>query len=515
MNNFFADFTLKNKDFIIKHLESGVDVNSQDGNTALHIVCNKHPNFEIIQTLLSYGADPNIRNNHIPLHYACRSFSSEKVIEKLIEVKSDLLAINGNTPLHVAAFNHFMTDKIFQLLLSSGSNANLQNKETPLHIASQSQNEQQPVKVIISAINDINIRDNKTPLHFACLNKKCEIAFDLLEAGADPNALDGNTPIHFAIKFNQNPKLIVGLIQRGARINIPNFWTPFHFICNFKQDPQLIKYFLGIGANTTIETKKKATDFIQDEMISRGIELYNKFCEDFQNLFKSEILSDIEIKCCDYNFQVHNLILKERLTKFGYKSLFLESEKINQEEMNSFLEFIYTGQVLNDNEYFNCEKVFRKIGMFNFHNQIGKKNLLFTMKKLFLDENSKDIEFVDSKNQVICKAHKFILAARTKKYFDFFKEEKEKYQESFNIKNQFVEESQTDSEAFKAFVYFLYLDKFPKNFQNFTLIQDLMNLSGFYNLFQNEFFIIRVHSHFAKIKKNQKKKLRRIKKKQN
>ena len=96
---------------------SDIDMRDKDGNTPLHLACDKG-DLEEVKNLIGKGADVNAQNNPMnfpfdwgkstPLHVACSGVNIE-IVDFLLEngAEVNLDDESGNTPLH-NCFNEFM-----------------------------------------------------------------------------------------------------------------------------------------------------------------------------------------------------------------------------------------------------------------------------------------------------------------------------------------------------------------------------------------------------------------------
>ncbi|KAF5529068.1 het-6-heterokaryon incompatibility [Fusarium mexicanum] len=182
---------------------------------------------DIINLMLENGADANISsvNGWTPLHWAC-SGDQEQIVERLLQV--DGLNINAieaemnQTPLNLAVEKgHY---HIVYLLL--GKNADLYIKDsmgwTPLMTAAREQDLEMVMMILGHRVGwrdgylEITDERNITPLHVASEQGSCQIASELIRAGAKCDARSrssnpdsycpgypGYTPLHLACSEDQ------------------------------------------------------------------------------------------------------------------------------------------------------------------------------------------------------------------------------------------------------------------------------------------------------------------------
>lgn len=131
-----------------------------------------------------------------------------------------------NTALHSAV----LADEplILQALLSAGLSPNAQNMQsrTPLHLATTF-NFLNCTQVLLAStpLPDLNIRDefHQTPLLIAQIKRHYDIAFALIEAGAqiDPEIIQVQTLFFLAVEFGK-AKAVARLIDAGAMVGTKN-----------------------------------------------------------------------------------------------------------------------------------------------------------------------------------------------------------------------------------------------------------------------------------------------------
>ena len=161
---------------------------------------------EEVRRFLWQGVNVNSLDGISPLHLACRN-NHVDVIILLVDSKANIDANGHNdiTPLHVACQREHR--EATKILLSNGANVNSKDfaGSTPLHFV-VIHNDLEIVKLLIARNADVNATDNhkRTPLHGA---KSSQVARVLLENGANVQAREGsvqNTPLHNASASDHN-----------------------------------------------------------------------------------------------------------------------------------------------------------------------------------------------------------------------------------------------------------------------------------------------------------------------
>ena len=128
--------------FLIEH-EANVDLQDEDGDTALHFACRSHASLEILSCLIENGASINACTNCkvTPLMMAVENCHKD-VVSYLIEhgANVDLQDEDGDTALHYVAYQESRVDKTetFLTLSTAGASCLCKNSKglTPLLVAS-------------------------------------------------------------------------------------------------------------------------------------------------------------------------------------------------------------------------------------------------------------------------------------------------------------------------------------------------------------------------------------------
>ncbi len=170
-------------------LKSGADVNAR-GNYGMTVLlwCFLQQNKNAFEFLLEHGADPNIQ------------------MEANAPDLGEVLGLGGTSVMDLAPRDKdtWYLDQV----LKHGGNPNLVNpvsKRTPIYwvMLSIRQENLKNMEMLIAAGAQVNFQDGQrgyTPLMFAAISDRYDMAYALLEAGADPTLKDirGHTIVYFA-----------------------------------------------------------------------------------------------------------------------------------------------------------------------------------------------------------------------------------------------------------------------------------------------------------------------------
>lgn len=121
---------------------------------------------------------------------------------------------------------------------------------------------------------------SRPPLEQAILRNKPEIAFALLDAGADPNSVNASkrTPLHLAVDRN-NPQIAAALLKAGAKPNErdKDGWTPLHHAAA-KNQLETAKAILAGGADPMTLSELGGTP-LHEAAASGGAEIIRLFLD--------------------------------------------------------------------------------------------------------------------------------------------------------------------------------------------------------------------------------------------
>jgi ankyrin repeat protein len=218
-------------------LQKHVDPNQPeaDGTTALHWAVHRE-DAAAVDLLLRSGATADVANRYgvTPLHLAATT-GSVPMLERLLRAGADAKRPlpQGETPLMTAARSGNVA--AVKMLLAHGAEVNAREGwkgQTALMWAAV-ENHAEVAKVLIEAGAEVNARSAGgvfTPFLFAVRGGRIEAARALLDAGADVNATlaDGTSALTLAV-MNAHFELAGQLLERGANPNADaQGWTALH-----------------------------------------------------------------------------------------------------------------------------------------------------------------------------------------------------------------------------------------------------------------------------------------------
>ena len=184
-----------------------------------------------------------------PLHIACRSGCSLEVIKLLASCDVNFQDRDGNTPLHLACQRHDIITSRFLVKERHCSNTIVNNKgELPLHLACNSNFSIDEIK-LVSVDCDVNRQDNagNTPLHLACSSRKSDIVKFLIEekrCSTDVVNNAGELPLHLACRYRIGLSE-VKLMSNGCSPNVTTKEgnTVLHQFClSSSEDLEILKF---------------------------------------------------------------------------------------------------------------------------------------------------------------------------------------------------------------------------------------------------------------------------------
>ena len=209
-----------------------------------------------------------------PLHIACRLGCSLEMMELLVDCDVDHQDIDGNTPLHLACQRHDIVTARFLMKERHCSNAIVNNKgELPLHHACRHQHGAFILQDV-SADCDVNLQDNsgkerhcsnaivnnkgELPLHHACRHQHGAFILQDVSADCDVNLQDnsGNTPLHLACD-NCIIESVRHLVkERRCDVNVVNNEgeLPLHLACKHQNRTGIVR-LVSVGCDINIQDK--------------------------------------------------------------------------------------------------------------------------------------------------------------------------------------------------------------------------------------------------------------------
>ncbi|KJV54056.1 ankyrin repeat family protein [Orientia tsutsugamushi str. Gilliam] len=232
---------LKTTEILLSYGNAIIDMQNNNRQTPLHLASTRPRTYQgpsdllsteslkIAQALLTHGANVNLEdeNGNTALHYATNSFHHLEITEILLNHGANVNAQNnlGDTALHHAAKNGLLPTVV--CLLKSGANVHLkgENGNSVLHCAAQGRCPNESiVKAVLHHGADVNARNNdgSTPLHHAAekIHDPLPAIQILLKHGADIDAHDNRncTPLNNAISSS----LIINM-----QTEVPEFLTAY------------------------------------------------------------------------------------------------------------------------------------------------------------------------------------------------------------------------------------------------------------------------------------------------
>lgn len=100
--------------------------------------------------------------------------------------------------------------------------------------------------------------DHYTALHWACMRAQWDVAWYLIEKGADLNVIggDGGTPLNWVV-HHDNVEIVKLMLEKGAKLNIRNKWgmTELHTAI-WRGCIHVVEYLLDHGSDPDIKTNE-------------------------------------------------------------------------------------------------------------------------------------------------------------------------------------------------------------------------------------------------------------------
>ncbi|XP_031151084.1 unconventional myosin-XVI isoform X2 [Sander lucioperca] len=210
---------------VLRLLKEGADPNTliSSGGSMLHL-CARHDNLFAAELLIERGLNVNLQDEDLwtALHVACVCDHADVVLLLLLAGVNVLLQdVNGNIPLDYASEGTETSYILRKHLEENGvdvSSMHSMKTQRPSTMLSD-------VRHLVATGGSLNQPndDGVTLLHIAGASGYREVAFVLLESGADPNPADNNfwTPLHLAAKYGQT-SIVSQLLRHRANPTLLN-----------------------------------------------------------------------------------------------------------------------------------------------------------------------------------------------------------------------------------------------------------------------------------------------------
>ena len=369
---------------IIKHEDLNVGImitELQDsfGFYPIHYLV-KFQNIEGIKLFIKYNKFKNYTDKlgNTPLHLAVVTKNEE--LFNLILNNSDNLDIqnnDGDTPLHIAC--NYEQKKMVKMLLNKNANVNIQNYNeqiTPL-IYSIITNDNEIFEILLKKSNlEIQDRNGNNCLHYCIMEKNYQFINDIIGKGINLNTtnIESKTPLHIILKqlsYDKSdiskfdlPKLIINT-NINIQDNIGN--SCFFLLCKYGFWKKLIPVLQNLKFR--IFLKNQLGESIFDIILDEDKDIF------FNLITKSYI---------NYIRNNQNLKFKQKLYELCQKQLNLNSYKINENDLDYFIE----DNILNKDKKDVCFNVIKHL--------LVRKKLSYPQKIknycINLDEFKEDIK---------------------------------------------------------------------------------------------------------------------------
>ncbi|KAJ3440722.1 ankyrin repeat ph and sec7 domain containing protein secg-related [Anaeramoeba flamelloides] len=446
----YKNTTIELLDFFI---QNGANINQQDKilNTPFHYICNINPCLEVLQFCLQNDPDLSLQNKDgdTALHLLVRMNEKFDYTDLFVKIEIKYFSITNNyirNVFHNLCRNGDPHSRTIEYFLKAGLNP-----------------------------NDLD--------HFKC----------------SPFGYFCNKYSNKTKNFNLNTYKL--FFKNGADFNQKLSYgeTPFHAICQFTPDVNLIKYCLIKGADKSIRGQFYETPKAKclrkcrkkyPERIPLFKEIFNTNFNcleiDFKHYFEKKEFTDFEIK----GIKVHAKILEIRLKKKRNQIKEI-LENYSSEVINILLKWVYYDEVPSK-ETISLKnlKDFNQIIQTCFHDieieNPKELTLKYSMKKLFYDENSKDLSIIikdQEKQKKELKVHKFILQCRSQLFRKMFL--------SINNPNltKIKDYSGKSYESLEIFIRYLYTEKINEKKVTNEIQEELNDVVEYFQLNPNCSFI--------------------------
>ncbi|KAJ5076458.1 hypothetical protein M0811_06458 [Anaeramoeba ignava] len=197
--------------------------------------------------------------------------------------------------------------------------------------------------------------------------------------------------------------------------------------------------------------------------------------EDLQKLLENQEMTDFQIQGIDGSIhKAHQLIVQTRFCRSKKTSI----EKITQclsqktkKEIQSFLQFVYTGKTLYFKE---ISEIGKELGIENINEKFGgSRKVRKSIIKLFSDEETKDFAIVVKDKEI--RVHKIILLARSDLFRGMFLSVVD------DFSNKVSDYSQRSFKQIYSIIRILYFDQIDSQTDSKT-INDFQDVIDYYQL---------------------------------
>ncbi|KAJ5078051.1 ankyrin repeat ph and sec7 domain containing protein secg-related [Anaeramoeba ignava] len=463
-------------------------INSQNGNTALHLAISENKGLDVLKKLIKQGADPNLKTYYFtPLHLAIHKHRDREIIEFLLKNGAKVNELSDVSPLNLALEERLGFD-VIKLLVESGADINSADNYTPLLNACLNKYELQTIEFLINSKAEINKITGDNPLLLSVIGScSLDVVKFLIDKGSDLNCKNNHSVLEYALRNNLFD-VADFFIEKGADLKaalaVDEYALSFHsFFQEKKTNPLVVPFFAKhgydldtINSQTPYYLAKYTKKELAEQLVYYGVdyeyvpsdtyyggyrtlevktedlEKWTSYQNDFDEFLKKKLVTDIEIQCIDSNVKVHSLILNARLGKESADKLVEIFHQEESKNIDIFLNFVYSGKAELKNREF-IEETAKKIGLENWKQKLGRFGLSKDYKKLMEDESTKDFSIICEEKPI--KVHKIILMIRSGLFSGMF-------QSVEDDSNQVSDYSQNSQESLQTLLYYLYTDELPE-----------------------------------------------------
>ncbi|KAJ5073989.1 ankyrin repeat-containing protein [Anaeramoeba ignava] len=316
---------------------------------------------------------------------------------------------------------------------------------------------------------DVNNQDLRTPLWWACFYRvPLEILNTLLQKSANVNISDGFTPLYNLCEKGVDPELLRSLLAFGADND-----TPLHKACECDVGRQNIMMLLTAGADVHVKNGSTPIDLARTPELKELLQFRTNIMDEMTQLYKRGERCDFEITTMDgKTIQSHETILSARLGP-NFRLLSSISKNKKNEEMESFFRWIYGGIISGAKK--KTEDLASVFGIQNITEKSGINGLLKDLRKLYLDEDSKDFTIIIGDENI--RVHSVILMMRSELYRGMFVSVKD---DSHRV----TDYSGRSPEALRTLIKYFYLDELDPDLSD-SIIEELQEAHDYYQLNEN------------------------------